>query len=234
MKILSIIPARGGSKSIPMKNIKSFCGKPLLAYSIEVALVSPSIDRVIVSSDHEKIIDVAIKYGAEAPFSRPEYLAKDNTPDLPVFIHCLDFLKENEGYEPDIIVQLRPTSPMRTTSMVEKGIKLLIQTPDADSVRAVCNPSQNPYKMWMIQKDGFLKPLLDTDMDEAYNQPRQNLPKVYWQNGYLDITRRSTIYEKNSMTGDKIIPLLLDSNEIIDIDDMNTFRIAEEMALNEL
>ena len=138
MRVLAIIPARGGSKSIPKKNIKPFCGKPLLAHSIETAIKCPSIDRVVVSSDNNEIIDVAIEFGAEAPFIRPKDLAKDDTPDLPVFLHCLDYFKKKESYEVDIIVHLRPTSPLRTLEMVEDGIQLLKDNLEADSVRAVC------------------------------------------------------------------------------------------------
>ena len=227
MEIIAIIPARGGSKSIPKKNIRKFCGKPLLAYSIETALECPSIDRVVVSSDSKKIIDIAIRYGAEAPFTRPEVLAMDDTPDLPVFIHCLDFLKENEAYEADIIVQLRPTSPLRTVDMVEDAIHLLLDNQKADSVRTVCEPSQNPFKMWIMQGDGFLKELIDTEINESYNQPRQNLPEIYWQNGYVDVTRSRTILYKNSMTGDRILPLVVDNQHIIDIDNESTFKMAE-------
>jgi N-acylneuraminate cytidylyltransferase len=229
---LALIPARGGSKSIPKKNIRPFCGKPLVAYSIETALVCPSVDRVVVSSDDSDIIGVAREYGAEVPFTRPKKLAEDDTPDLPVFLHCLEFLKEHEGYEPDIIVQLRPTSPLRTVEMIEKGIKLLIDNSEADSVRTVCKPSQNPYKMWKFSDNGFLHPLLDTDIKDPYNQPRQNLPDVYWQNGYVDVTRRTTILEKNSMTGDRILPLVVDSQEIVDIDNEITFRLAESIFLS--
>lgn len=232
MSILAIIPARGGSKSIPKKNIRSFCGKPLVSYSIETALACPSVGRVVVSSDDPFIIDVANQYGAETPFTRPKELAEDNTPDLPVFIHCLNFLKQSEGYEPDIIVQLRPTSPLRTVEMIEKGIQLLIDNPEADSVRSVCEPSQNPHKMWTIGKDSFLSPLLDLPITEPYNQPRQNLPVVYWQNGYVDVTGRATILEKNSMTGDNILPLLINNEEFIDIDNEITFKLAESIYLS--
>jgi len=232
MKVLAIIPARGGSKSIPKKNLVKLCGKPLLAYSIETALICPTIDRLIVSSDNKEIMDVAIEYGAEVPFIRPKELAQDDTLDLPVFIHCLKYLKENEGYEPDIIVQLRPTSPLRSEDMVEKGIQLLLDHPKADSVRAVCSPSQNPYKMWTITKDGYLNPLVDISIEEPFNQPRQALPDVFWQNGYVDVTRTSTIIEKNSMTGKKILPLIVDSREIIDIDNELTFKFAEMIYLS--
>tara|TARA_Y100000816_G_scaffold288341_1_gene272737 strand:- start:3102 stop:3815 length:714 start_codon:yes stop_codon:yes gene_type:complete len=227
LKTIAIIPARGGSKSIPKKNIKIFCGKPLLYYSINTALKSSLINRVIVSSDDKEIIDIALSYGAEAPFIRPENISRDDTTDLPVFKHCLDYLKNIEGYEPEIVVHLRPTSPLRTLEMIDKGINLLINNPNADSVRTVCEPSQNPYKMWKITNNGFISPLIDTGLNEPYNQPRQNLPKVYWQNGYIDIVRLNTIINKKSMTGESIIPLVVDEKHIIDIDSNITFKLAE-------
>jgi len=227
LKIIAIIPARGGSKSIPKKNIKDFCGKPLIAHTIELAKKSTMIDRVIVSSDNHEIIDIALQYGAEAPFVRPANLSQDDTVDLPVFQHCLNFLKDQEAYEPDIIVHLRPTSPLRTIDMLEDGISLLINNPEADSVRAVCEPSQNPYKMWTIQNNGYLEELLSLDINEPYNQPRQKLPNVYWQNGYVDIVRSKTILDNESMTGSKILPLLVDSQHLIDIDNEITLKIAE-------
>ncbi len=229
MSIIALIPARGGSKSIPLKNIKLFCGKPLIVHSIEAALACPSINRTIVSTDSDKIAGISRDAGADVPFLRPEEHSQDDTPDLPVFIHCLEWLKRHEDYEPDIIVHLRPTSPLRTAEMIEKAIQALVDDPEADAVRAVCEPSQNPFKMWEIGKDGFMSPLVKTNITEQYNQPRQKLPMVYWQNGYIDVTRRRTLLEKNSMTGDKIKPLIVENSDIIDIDDELTFEFAEIM-----
>ena len=196
MKCIAIIPARGGSKSIHLKNIRDFCGKPLILHSIDLALACSSIERTIVSTDSHQIAEIAIKAGADVPFIRPSEHAQDDTADLPVFIHCIKWLKENENYEPDIIAHMRPTSPLRTLEMLESGINILKENPGTDSVRGMCEPSQNPYKMWSIEKDGYAKPLIQSDIAEQYNQPRQKLPVVYWQNGYVDITRTKTIMEK--------------------------------------
>ena len=234
MKIIALIPARGGSKSIPLKNIKVFAGKPLICYSIEMALQSQMIDRVIVSTDSLQIGEIAKAAGAEVPFLRPEEFARDDTVDFPVFEHCIEWLKEKENYEPDIIVHLRPTSPLRSKKMVEASIQKLIDDPKADSVRAICEPSQNPFKMWTLSNAGYLNPLVQTDIHEQYNQPRQVLPQVYWQNGYVDVTRRKTITEKKSMTGERIRPLIVDSSNIIDIDNEITFSIAEMMLNKEI
>jgi CMP-N,N'-diacetyllegionaminic acid synthase len=226
-RVIALIPARGGSKSIKDKNIVPFCDKPLISYTIKHALRSKLIDRVIVSTDSKRIADVAKHYGAEVPFIRPFELAQDDTVDLPVFEHCLDYLKNNELYIPDIIVHLRPTSPLRTVSMIDDAINLLIENSDASSVRCVCEPAQNPFKMWAIGKDGFIKSLINSNIHEAYNQPRQALPEVYWQNGYVDIMRCKTISRDKSMTGDKILPLIVDSENIIDIDNLITLKLAE-------
>ena len=229
MKVLALIPARGGSKSIPRKNILSFAGFPLISYSIAAALEADTVTRVIVSTDDEEIAQVARQYGAETPFLRPPEFSGDETPDLPVFIHALNWLAEEENYHPEIIVQLRPTSPMRRKWHIDQAVYKLIEHPEADAVRTVCEPFQNPYKMWKIQDDGFMRPLLETDYSEPYNMPRQILPTVYWQTGYVDAAWSDTIMEKNSMTGERILPLIIDPSEWIDIDSLADWRRAEHL-----
>src|SRR5512139_3426113 len=133
--ILALIPARGGSKGIPRKNIRSFAGYPLIAWSIAAAKQSSCVTRIIVSTDDEEIASVAREYGAEAPFLRPAELAQDNTTDLPVFEHALQWLADNEGYKPDVLVQLRPTSPIRPKDCVDNAVRILMEHADADCVR---------------------------------------------------------------------------------------------------
>lgn len=229
-EVLGLIPARGGSKSVPKKNIRLLAGKPLIAHTIEEARESQFISRLIVSTDNEEIAEISRKYGAEVPFVRPKELAEDDTPDLPVFQHALKWLKENEGYTPDIVVHLRPTSPFRKGEHIDAGVKLLIEDKEADSVRSVCQPGQTPYKMWKI-KDGYLVPLLTLKEKgmEPYNIPRQKLPTVYWQTASIDVTRYNTVMEKNSMTGERILPLIIDERYSIDLDSELDFRIAEEI-----
>ena len=144
-EVLAIVPARGGSKSIPRKNIRSFAGHPLIAYSIAAGLKAQIVTRVIISTDDEEIARVARRYGAETPFLRPPELAQDQTTDLPVFQHALQWLAENEGYHPDIVVQLRPTSPIRPPDCVDRAVKILMDFPETDSVRGVVPSGQNPY-----------------------------------------------------------------------------------------
>jgi CMP-N-acetylneuraminic acid synthetase len=228
-EVLALIPARGGSKSIPHKNIRSFAGHPLIAYSIAAGLAAESVTRLLVSTDDEEIAEIARKYGAETPFLRPAELSQDNTPDLPVFQHALQWLEENEGYRPEILVQLRPTSPLRRVWHIDQSIYQLLAHPEADAIRTVCEPFQNPFKMWQIDPEGFMQPLIHTEYQEAYNMPRQLLPAVYWQTGYVDAAWRDTIIEKASMTGERILPLVIPPNDWIDIDSADDWRRAERM-----
>ena len=220
-EVLAVIPARGGSKGIPRKNIKSFAGYPLIAYSIAAGLQSELTTRVIVSTDDEEIAAVARKWGAQTPFLRPAEFAADNTLDLPVFQHALKWLKEHEGYVPDIVVQLRPTSPARPVGMVDEAIRLLLDHPEADSVRGVVPADENPHKMWRVDGEtGLMHGLLKVEgIDEPYNAPRQKLPPVYWQTGHIDAIRpERTFMAGDSMSGKNILPLFLDPSYTIDID----------------
>jgi YrbI family 3-deoxy-D-manno-octulosonate 8-phosphate phosphatase len=218
--ILALIPARGGSKGIPRKNIRNFAGYPLVVWSIAAGLHAKSISRVIVSTDDEEIAAVAREYGAETPFLRPSDLAQDRTTDFPVFEHALKWLEEIEGYKPDVVVQLRPTSPIRPLDCVDNAVSLLFQYPDADSVRGVVPAAQNPHKMWRFNGyDAPMNPLLHVDgITEPYNAPRQILPPVYWQTGHIDAIRASTITAKQSMTGNVVYPLVIDPRYTVDID----------------
>lgn len=228
-EVLAVIPARGGSKSIPRKNIIDFAGHPLIAYSIAAGLSAEQVSRVIVSTDDEEIAEVSRRYGAEVPFLRPAEYAEDATPDLPVFEHALEWLSKHEDYRPDIVVQLRPTSPFRRLWHINSAVKKLASRPDADAVRTVIEPFENPFKMWMIGDDGMMQPLIKTEFEEPYNMPRQALPKVYWQTGYVDVTWARTILEKGSMTGEFILPLVIDSGDWIDLDSPDDRKRAESM-----
>ena len=220
-EVLAIIPARGGSKGIPRKNIKLFAGYPLIAYSIAAGLQSELTTRVIVSTDDEEIAAVARKWGAQTPFLRPAELAADNTLDLPVFQHALTWLKEHENFVPDIVIQLRPTSPARPRTLVDEAIRLLMDHPEADSVRGVVPADENPHKMWRVDPaSGLMHGLLQVEgIDEPYNAPRQKLPPVYWQTGHIDAIRpERTFLAGDSMSGKNILPLFLDPSFTIDID----------------
>ena len=228
-EVLAIIPARGGSKGIPHKNIRAFAGHPLIAYSIMAARQAQTVTRVIVSTDDPQIAAVAREYGAEVPFMRPDELAQDHTLDLPVFQHALAWLIANEAYNPAAVVQLRPTSPVRPLGLVDEAVQLLLNNPDADSVRGVVPAGQNPHKMWRIDPDsGYMKNLIDVPgVPEPYNAPRQILPPVYWQTGHIDVIRPATIQEQNSMSGKVILPVKIDPRYTVDIDGPSDWQRAE-------
>jgi N-acylneuraminate cytidylyltransferase len=229
--ILALIPARGGSKGIPHKNIRKFAGFPLIAWSIAAGLQSKSISRVIVSTDNEEIAAIAREYGADVPFMRPHEIAQDRTLDLPVFEHALKWLEDIEGYKPDYVVQLRPTSPVRPTDMIDSAVKILVENTEADSVRGVVPAGQNPYKMWRFNGyDKPLQPLLKVEgVTEPYNAPRQILPQAYWQTGHIDAIRTTTITRKNSLTGDMVYPLVIDPRYTLDIDTLSDWEKYEAL-----
>lgn len=221
LHVVAIIPARGGSKGIPHKNIKRFAGYPLIAYSIAAAQQSRYVTRIIVSTDDPEIAAVARDWGAETPFLRPAEISGDTTLDLPVFQHAVRWLEENEGYRSDIVVQLRPTSPFRTPGLIDEAVQRLIDHPEADSVRGVVPSGENPFKMWRIDEaTGQMHGLLAVDgVDEPYNSPRQALPKTYWQTGHIDAIRpERTFMAGESMSGKVILPLHLDPSIKVDID----------------
>jgi CMP-N,N'-diacetyllegionaminic acid synthase len=185
------------------------------------------VTRVIVSTDDEEIAQIAAMHGAEVPFRQPMKFAENLLVDFPVIQHALDVLRETEGYSPDYVVQLRPTSPLRPVGLIDEGISKLRKAPDADSLRVVCSPFNNPYKMWRVVGD-FMEPLIDSGIPEQVNQPRQSLPPVYWQIGTLDVIRLSTIIDKQSLIGDRVLPMIIDPSLAVDIDDEKSLAVAEE------
>jgi CMP-N-acetylneuraminic acid synthetase len=210
--VLAIIPARGGSKRILNKNIKDFAGKPLIAWTIIEAKKSSYIDRLITSTDSKEIAAVARELGSEVPFLRPAELASDAVQDFPVFLHALEYLREKENYIPDIVVQLRPTSPLRVVEDIDKAIELLANHAEVDSVRTVTEPDQSPYKMYKVDESGLLAPILRSgETEESFNLPQQKLPQVYKHVGYVDAIWSRTILDKKQMSGDRILPLIIEN-----------------------
>lgn len=225
MNVLAVIPARSGSKGILDKNIRLCNGIPLLAHSIQHALQSKRTARVIVSTDSMHYADIAREYGAEVPFLRPSEISGDNSHDIEVFKHAIEALNDEEDYKPDICVHLRPTHPIRDSSMIDNMVQLLIDNPEWDSVRSVSLSPVTPYKMWLLNSDNTISPVASCGIKDAYNAPRQILPKVYMQNANIDIVRSSVIKEKDSMTGDKIGGYVQDVD--FDIDSEDEFMKAE-------
>ena len=238
MNILCLIPARSGSKGMKDKNIKMLGGKPLLAWSIEQAKKSKYDMKIVVSTDSEAYKKIAIKYGAEVPFLRPEKISQDLSTDKEFLLHATRWLKENENYESDFIVQLRPTYPTRDIEILNECIKIFIDKRDRfDSLRTVIKFNKSPYKMYKIEKneegEDNLKPLFSYlnlgsyIIAEPYNRCRQELPDTYLHNGYIDILNTSLLKDY-SISGDKIIPYVMSPNEYHDIDSEKDFKIVEK------
>ena len=232
-EVLALIPARGGSKGIPRKNIRPFAEYPLIAFSIAAAIQAESAIRVIVSTDDQEIAEVARHFGAETPFLRPAELAADRTTDLPVFQHALNWLAEHEDYHPEIILHLHATSPVRPRGFIDQAVRLLLEHPDAECVRSVVSPGQNPYKMWRIDSQtGRMIPLLAiTGISEPYNTPRQLLPAVYLQTGHVNAIRPAAILQ-GSMTGTNILPLIVDASYEVDMDTLADWERGEWVLAN--
>jgi N-acylneuraminate cytidylyltransferase len=228
MKVLAVIPARGGSKGIKGKNLVSFKGKPLVVHSIEHALNAKSVDRVLVSTDSELIREVSLKAGAEVPFLRPAHLGEDHILDLPVFEHALNWLS-NENYKPDLVVHLRPTTPHRLDNWIDEAVAMLASRPDADSVRSVSPPDMHPYRMFTIDGSGMLDPIMKHEHKVPYLLRRQDLPPIFHYNCVIDVTRPNTIFGQKSMTGNRMLPYLMQADDVIDIDTPRDLIIAETL-----
>lgn len=225
LKILAVIPARGGSKGLPRKNILPLGGKPLISYSIETAKKSRLIDRVIVTTDDKEIADVAKKYGAEIPFLRPARLAKDSTPPFPVLEHALKFLDSEQNYKPDVIVWLEPPNPFRDSKRIDDAIKIFVSDKKADSLRGICEAELNPYKMWVI-KGKYIEPFIKKGNQGIHGMPRQKFKKIYTQNGFVFLFKYNTIMKKGNLCGDKILPYVI-KDKFINIETKEDLEFAE-------
>jgi CMP-N-acetylneuraminic acid synthetase len=228
ISVICLIPARKGSRRLPGKNIKPLLGKPLIAYTIEQAKSVSLIDRVIVSTDSREIAGIARKFGAEVPFIRPRHLARNLTPDWPVFKHALKWLDVNQGYRPDFIVHLRCTGPLRKVSDIESGIRKMIKF-RPDSVVSVSPVDHPPQKMWRISAGGNLVKLLSgrVRLKGGAESPQQLLEPVYRQNDVVDVSRYDTIMKKKSMFGRRMLPLVTNRQDSLDIDTPMDFLLAE-------
>lgn len=225
--VVAIVPARGGSKGLPGKNIASFRGAPLIHWSIAAGLVAKTVQRVICSTDDETIRDVAVSAGAEAPFLRPAEFATDHSTDLELFRHALLWFRDNEGFIPEIVVQLRPTTPLRQAHWIDECVEMLLADPAASSVRSVSPAHPTPYKMWKRGEDNVLTPLMTLEgVAEPFNMPRQSLPEAWSQTAHLDVIRSETILS-GSMTGPRILAYPVSHNLSVDIDNAMDFRLSQ-------
>jgi N-acylneuraminate cytidylyltransferase/CMP-N,N'-diacetyllegionaminic acid synthase len=232
-KVLAIVPARGGSKEVPKKNIRMLAGKPLIAYTIQEAKKSRYIDRVIVSTDGGEIAEVSKRYGAEVPFLRPKELAKDTSSSLSVILHALEYMEKEEGYFSDIIVFLPPTTPFRKVEHIDEGVEKI---KEADAVVGVCKVREHPYFVFSKNK-GFLVPYI-----KIKDRPlrRQDLPELYVINSSLSIAKReyyNTVKEQDPVAPifkGRVKGVFMDEMSSIDIDSEFDFLLAEFVISSDL
>jgi CMP-N,N'-diacetyllegionaminic acid synthase len=201
----AIIPARGGSKGVPGKNIRPMCGHPMIAFSIVVALSCKEIERVIVSTDSVEIAGIAKKYGAEVPFIRPPELSGDMSPAIDYVSHAFKQLEKADNYRPDMMVMLLPTTPLREAQLIDQAIASLQDAPNATGLRSVHELPEPPQKMMAIE-DGYLTGFFPDDpRPEYFNLPRQVFPTAYHPNGYVEIVRRETLLNEGTLYGPRIL-----------------------------
>jgi len=217
MNIVAIIPARGGSKGIPRKNIKEVCGKPLIAHIVETALKVRELDRVIVSTEDKEIAEIAQKWGAEVPFLRPKELARDETPTLPVLQHAVKYLEEMENYRPDIVVLLYATSPLLRAERVSEAIKML-KNGGFDSVLSVVEDMGH----YWIEKGGKYERLYPKVVKN-----RQFTKPLFKENGAIYVYKKDILMKEDKIDGGKRGLLIMQKEESIDIDEPIDFEIAE-------
>lgn len=227
-KILALIPARGGSQRVKNKNSRLLGGKPLIAYTIEAARKSRLVSRVIVSTDSHEIAAIARDVGAEVPFLRPAEIAGSHSTELEFHEHALDWLKSNEGFEPELVVNLYPTTPFRGAELIDSAIERILANPDADSLRSTKKCSEHPYKMWV--KDGeFLKPFVEKTSGESHTAAYHLLPPVQIQNASIYITRPTTLAKFRNTVGERVLSFEMTEDESVDINTPLDFVMAEAM-----
>jgi CMP-N-acetylneuraminic acid synthetase len=214
LSIPALITARGGSKGIPRKNVVDLGGKPLIAWTIEAALQSEKIGRVIVSTDDEEIADAACHAGAEVPFMRPADLAQDGSAHIPVIQHALRWLEQDEGALPEFFCLLQPTSPLRTAGHIDEAVQLLLDK-KTDAVVSVCEAETHPFMARKIDSHGILHTFLD--IPEGYLR-RQNFPAAYEINGAIYLCRSRIVMEENILMPTHTAGFVMDKKSSLDID----------------
>jgi len=232
-KIMALIPARSGSKSVLKKNIIPLHDHPLMAYSIAAAKLSKLINRVIVTTDSEEFAEIAKSYGAEAPFLRPKEISGDHSLDIEFFRHALEWLEKNEGYAPDLVVQLRPVTPAREPDLIDKAILEIEKDSNATALRSAHLSEHTGYKLFR-KRGGYINFFGKEDFkegEEYYNRPRQILPPTYNPNGYVDVVLPKTLKETETLHGSNIIAFI--TERIADIDYKEDVRFAEELLRSE-
>lgn len=227
MKNIALIPARASSKTVAKKNIKLLNGLPLIAYTIKTALKNPRIKKVIVSTEDHEIAEIAKNYGADVPFLRPAELAQDNTPDRPVILHTLHWLKANEQFEPDLLIYLRPTSPFKTNLIIDECLNKIENEKQLTSLRTVNVAEGTHHPYWMFRNENnTLKPFIDNIEISKYYR-RQLLPICYKLNGVVDILKPGIVANNENMYGSSVGFIEINQLNAADIDDELDFTFAE-------
>lgn len=227
MNVLGIIPARGGSKGIPGKNLAPVDGSPLIAYTIEAARQAKLLTRCVVSTDDENIASVARGLGADVPFLRPAALATDDALTFPVLLHALEHVEREDGRAYQIVVLLQPTTPLRTAEDIDEGVRMLTDR-GADSVVSVVDVGgHHPFRMKRLLDDGRLVNYIDQGFEDM--RPRQQLPPVYIRSGALYITRRSVMMEQQRLIGDRCFGLVIPPERSINVDQTTDLYVAERL-----
>jgi CMP-N-acetylneuraminic acid synthetase len=225
MKILTLIPARSGSKGINNKNIKLLSGKPLIRYTIREALKSVYLNKndIICSTDSQKIADIAKSCGAKVPFLRPKEYSTDTSSSVSVAKHAIKYMENLRGYRFDYILLLQPTSPLRKSYHIDEAIKLMLDK-DKDSVISITEPEHSTYKMKKIDGNDELKDFISCSI--TYKR-RQDLPKIYAQNGAIYLTKRNVIIKNNNFFGEHSVGYFMKKEYSIDIDKPIDIKLAE-------
>lgn len=221
--VLTLIPARGGSKGLPGKNIRPFLGKPLIARAIDAARDSGVVGRIVVSTDDAEIARVTSESGAEVPFLRPAEIANDVAPVLAAALHALDWFKNHDSWKPEWLLLLQPTSPLRTADDIRRAFKL-VRSADTDAVVAVSETKSHPFWVKTIDFSGHLQPFVANQKAPAR---RQELPPAYALNGLLYLVRVRTLRDEGTFCPVKARPLVIPSIRAFDIDSEEDFLIAE-------
>ena len=233
-KVLALIPARGGSKGVPGKNIADFGGKPMIAWTIEAAHHAELIDRIWVSTDDPEIAKCAEEYGVKVPWLRPDELATDEAPVILALVNAVETLREKEGYRPDYILLLQPNVPFRTTEDMDNVIKMAIEK-DIDGVVSVCEAHVHPYLSKKINDEGYLENFIEVPMSEL-GLNRQNLPEAYELNGALYLVKTEILLDRKSFYGERTLAYVMPPERSIDIDtpwDMYLARLVlEDRSIN--
>ena len=221
---VALIPARSGSKGVPDKNIRELGGVPLVAWSIAACQASEVIQRGIVSTDSQEYAEICRDYGAEVPFLRPMEISGDRSTDYEFIVHALDWLRE-QGEEPEVVVHIRPTSPLRDPKVIDDAVSAFLANPSATSLRSVHAMSESAYKTFEIAPGGQLKRVCcdNTELDQA-NNARQEFPDTYFANGYVDVLSTRFIRSSGRIHGDNAIPFITPK-----IDEIDTERDFQEI-----